>query len=136
MVELWDTSALIVATRHADARRELADALADDDVAITESITLEYLNGARTLGEYDRDRARLGAFRQVVTVPSDWQRALDVHHRLAATGAGHQRSVQLVDLVTAAAAERVGYAIVHVDQDYERIAAITGQSVRRLPWVA
>ena len=134
MAELWDTSALIVAMRHDEARRELADALAGDDVAITESITLEYLNGARTLEEYDRDRTRLGAFRQVVTVPSDWQRALDIHRRLAASGAGHQRSVQLVDLVTAAAAERVGFAVVHVDQDYERIAAITGQPVRRLPW--
>ena len=136
MVEIWDTSALIVAMRHDDARRALADALVDDAVAVTETITLEYLNGARTLAEYDLDRARLGAFRQVPTLPSDWQRALDVHRRLAAIGAGHQRSVQVVDLVIAAAAERAGMRIAHVDADYERIAAITGQTQRRLPWTA
>ena len=136
MVELWDTSALIVATRRNEARGVLADAVAADEVAITESIMLEYLNGARTLDEYDRDRARLGAFRQVDTRPTDWRRALSVHRLLAARGAGHQRSAQLVDLVVAAVAERVGYTIVHVDEDYERIAVITGQPVRRLPWTA
>ena len=136
MVELWDTSALIVALRNEDARRLLADALADDAVAVTEAITLEYLNGARTLDEYDRERARLGALRQVPTTPADWQRALDVHRRLAANGAGHQRSVQLLDLLIAAVAERAGYAVVHVDSDYERIATITGQPTRQLPWSA
>jgi predicted nucleic acid-binding protein len=136
MVEVWDTSALIVAARHPDARAVLADALAKDEVAITEAITLEYLNGARSLADYDRDRARLGAFRQLDTTPSDWQRALDVHRRLAAIGAGHQRSVQVLDLVIAAVAERAGCAVVHVDQDYDLIGAITGQAVRRLPWRA
>jgi predicted nucleic acid-binding protein len=136
MVELWDTSALIVASRHDEARLELADALANDDVAITEPIVLEYLNGSRTIAEYDRDRARLGAFRRLVTMPADWERALDVHRRLAERGAGHQRSVQLVDLVIAAVAERAGLPLVHVDEDYERIASITGQTTRKLPWTA
>jgi predicted nucleic acid-binding protein len=134
MVEVWDTSALIVAARHPDARAALADALANDEVAVTEAIVLEYLNGARTLDEYDRERARLGALRQVATTAVDWNRALEVHRRLAAEGAGHQRSVRLVDLIIAAVAERVGLAIVHVDQDFERVASITGQATRPLPW--
>jgi predicted nucleic acid-binding protein len=33
----------------------------------------------------------------------------------------------LVDLVIAAVAESNGYRIVHLDADYERIAALTGQ---------
>ena len=134
MVEVWDTSALIVAARHPDARAALADALANDEVAVTEAIVLEYLNGARTLDEYDRERARLGALRQVATTAVDWNRALEVHRRLAAEGAGHQRSVRFVDLIIAAVAERVGLAIVHVDQDFERVASITGQATRPLPW--
>jgi len=136
MLEIWDTSALIVAARHAEAHRELGEALADDEVAITEPILLEYLNGARNVEEYDRLTARLRALRVVETTAADWGRALGVHRALAASGAGHQRSVRLVDLIVAAVAERVGHPIVHVDEDYERIAGITGQPVRRLPWSA
>jgi predicted nucleic acid-binding protein len=51
---------------------------------------------------------------------------------LAASGPGHQRSVSLPDLVIAAVAERHGAALVHYDEDYERIAALTGQAAR---WV-
>lgn len=136
MVELWDTSALIVASRREEARLELAAALDNDEVTLTEPIVLEYLNGSRNLPEYERDRRQLGAFRQLTTMPADWERALEVHHRLAALGAGHQRSVQLVDLIIAATAERARLPIVHVDEDYERISAITGQATRRLRWTA
>jgi predicted nucleic acid-binding protein len=40
--------------------------------------------------------------------------------------------VRLVDLGIAATAERHGAQIVHVDHYYERIAALTGQPVRRI----
>lgn len=132
MIELWDTSALIVAARDPAAAGVLAEALADDAVAITEPILLEYLNGARNLAEYDAFDLRLRAARVLDTTPADWRRALEVHRRLAASGAGHQRSVRLVDLIVAAVAEGAGYAIVHVDEDYERIATLTNQATRRL----
>ena len=136
MLELWDTSALIVAARHDDARRAYAEALASDEVATTEPIILEFLNGARNIDEYDRWQAGLRALPRIEASSTDWQRALDVHRLLAASGAAHQRSVRLVDLVIAAVAERVGLPVVHVDADYERIARITGQPVRRFPWAA
>lgn len=132
MVEIWDTSALILAAREPAAGRGLTDALSDDAVAVTEPIVLEYLNGARQLAEYDAFSVRLQAAKVIATTPEDWQRALGVHRALAASGPGHQRSVRLVDLIVAAVAERVGHAIVHVDKDYERIASITGQPTRRL----
>jgi predicted nucleic acid-binding protein len=37
------------------------------------------------------------------------------------------------DLIIAAVAERHGMGIVHYDEDYDRIAAITGQPTR---WIA
>lgn len=132
MSELWDTSALILASRDPNIAATLASALADDEVAITEPIQLEYLNGARNVVEYVRFDESLRALRLLETTAEDWQRALAVHRLLAETGAGHQRSVRLVDLIVAAVAERHGYPIAHVDRDYERIAAITGQPVR---WV-
>lgn len=132
MIEVWDTSALIVAARSDLAAGTLGNALADDSVAITEPILIEYLNGARNLTEYDRFNVRLRAARLLETTPPDWSRALDIHRQLAATGAGHQRSVRIVDLIIAAVAERSAMPIVHVDEDYERVAAITGQPTRRL----
>jgi predicted nucleic acid-binding protein len=133
VIELWDTSALILASRDPSVAAVLEDALAADEVAISEPVLLEYLNGARHKAEYERFAETLGALRQLETTPADWQRALAVHALLAATGAGHQRSVRLVDLIVAAVAERYGYPVAHVDRDYERVAAITGQPTR---WVA
>lgn len=132
MVEIWDTSALIVAARDKAAAGVLAEALADDDVGVTEPILLEYLNGARQLHEYDRFETRLRAARLFETTPLDWRRALEVHRLLAGLGAGHQRSVRIVDLIIAAVAQRNGCPVVHVDEDYDRIASITGQPTRRL----
>jgi hypothetical protein len=132
VIEVWDTSALILAARDPRVAAVLGEALAADEVAITEPILLEYLNGARNAAEYDRFDEALRAARVLTTTPDDWQRALTVHRALAASGPGHQRSVRLVDLVVAAAAERHGYAIAHCDHDYERVAGITGQPTR---WV-
>ena len=133
MIELYDTSALILAARDATIAAGLSEALANDEVAISEPILLEYLNGARTADEYVRFADALGAARVLSTTPDDWLRALAVHRLLAQSGPGHQRSVRLVDLIVAAVAERHGYPVAHFDQDYERIASLTGQATR---WVA
>lgn len=133
MIELWDTSALILAARDSRIAAGLAEALASDAVAICEPVLLEYLNGARNTTEYARFDETLRATRLVSTTADDWQRALRVHRLLAESGPGHPRSVRLVDLIIAAVAERYGYPIAHVDRDYERIAGLTGQATR---WVA
>ena len=133
MIELWDTSALIQASRDPAVAAELREALAADGVAINEAVLLEYLNGARNAAEYARFDEALRAVRLLTTTPDDWQRALEVHRMLAGTGPGHQRSVRLVDLIVAAVAERHQYPIAHVDRDYDRIASLTGQPVH---WVA
>lgn len=130
MIELYDTSALILAARDATAGRILADAAAADEVAICDMVLLEYLNGARNAPEYDRFEAVLRATRLIPMIEADWVRAVDVHRALARIGPGHQRSVKLPDLLIAATAARAGLPIVHVDADYDRIAAVTGQAAR------
>ncbi len=130
MIELFDTSALILAARDPLAAAALADAVGADEVAITEPILLEYLNGARNLGEYERFERGLRATRLVDTTTDDWARALAVHRALAAAGPGLQRSVRIADLVIASAAERHGLPVVHYDADYDRIAKITRQATR------
>ena len=132
MIEVYDTSALILAARDKELARDLGDALAADEVAITEPILLEYLNGARNLPEYDRFDVALRAARIIETTAQAWQRALAVHRLLAETGAGHQRSVRLVDLIVASVAELHGFRLVHCDEDYERISKLTHQPTRRV----
>jgi len=132
VIELWDTSALILAARDPAIAANLKEALANDEVAISEPILLEYLNGARNIAEYERFDETLRAVRLLSTTPDDWQRALAVHSMLADSGPGRQRSVRLVDLIVASVAERHRYPIAHVDHDYDRIAGLTGQPTR---WV-
>jgi predicted nucleic acid-binding protein len=58
-------------------------------------------------------------------------RALQVQRLLAAhRGNGHRRPIP--DLIIAAAAELHGAEVLHVDSDYEMIAEVTGQPMRRL----
>jgi hypothetical protein len=56
-----------------------------------------------------------------------------VYGELANQGGAHQRSVDHPDLLIAAAAETADIAVLHYDEDYDRIAAITGQPCE---WVA
>lgn len=132
MIELFDTSALILAARHGGAAEALRGAIGASGLAVTDLVVVEYLNGARNLAEYDRFAWSLGAAQRLPTEPADWDRVREVHRLLAASGPGHQRSVSVPDLIIASVAERHGTTIVHYDEDYERIAAITGQPVR---WV-
>ena len=132
MVELVDTSALILGVRHPQARMWLSEALARDEVTICDVVAIEFLMGARDRADFDRLEASLRAMRWLRVEPSDWDRAIGVQRELSAIGPGHQRSVRLPDLLIAAVGERAGLPIVHYDEDYDRVAAVTGQSTR---WV-
>jgi hypothetical protein len=131
-MELFDTSALILAAREAGAAYALREAITTGQLAVTDVVVVEYLNGARSLAEYDRFAWGLAAATRLRPEPQDWDRVLTVHRNLASLGSGYQRSVSVPDMLIAAVAERHGATLVHYDSDYDRIAAITGQSVR---WV-
>jgi predicted nucleic acid-binding protein len=45
---------------------------------------------------------------------------------------GHHRAVAVPDLVIAATAERTDLTVLHVDKDFDLVAAVTGQPVQRL----
>jgi predicted nucleic acid-binding protein len=132
VIELVDTSALVLGVRDPRVRAWLTDAVAKDELVLCDMVALEYLMGARTAEDYARLELALGGFGWVDTGPEDWRRARVVHRGLAEQGAGHQRSVRIPDLLIAAVAERVGLQLAHYDEDYDRIAAITGQATR---WV-
>jgi len=57
-------------------------------------------------------------------------RAIDV--QLLLTELGHHRTASIPDLLVAATAESAGLTVLHMNQDFELIAEITGQPMERL----
>jgi predicted nucleic acid-binding protein len=62
--------------------------------------------------------------------PTIEDRAVTVQRLLA--DQGHHRAVSVPDLLVAATAELAGLTVLHVDKDFELIAAVTGQPIERL----
>jgi hypothetical protein len=86
---------------------------------------LEIGYSARNAAEWDRLEEALRAFELVETTVEHVRRAKQVQRMLAAK---HQRGRKVPDLLIAAAAESRGLIVLHYDADFDRIAAVTGQS--------
>jgi len=95
-------------------------------------VRLELLVKARNVSEFRWGAVRLAELRDCPIAKPQWTRALWVYEQLAAQGGAHQRSVGHADLLIAAA-EAAGVTLLHYDEDYDRIAAVTGQPTR---WIA
>lgn len=133
-MELADTSAWWWYARAGVALRQgFEEAVVDGRIATCDMVRLELLHGARNVDEFRATRNRLAYLPDCPVAAAEWQRALDVYEALAAQGGKHQRSVKHPDLLVAAAAESAGMPVLHYDEDFDRIAAITGQPVR---WLA
>lgn len=127
MIQLVDTSVLILRERNSQVAEWFRAQVLADALAVCDMIGMEYLVGARNGEHYDALREALRATRWISVEATDWQRALDVQRALAYQTGGGQRAVKIPDLLIAAVAERAGLPVVHYDEDYERIAAISGQ---------
>ncbi|WP_411283067.1 PIN domain nuclease [Lapillicoccus sp.] len=62
--------------------------------------------------------------------PAIEDRAVEVQHLLA--DHGRHRAPSVPDLIVAATAELAGLTVLHLDQDFDLIAEITGQPTERL----
>lgn len=123
---LGDTSAL--------ARRGVAAVAARLDplleaglVARCTPTDLEAGYSARSPDDYEAVRKLRAAWPLVPMDQSVLDDASEVQARLARVG--KQRSVPISDLLIAAAAVSAGLVVLHYDRNFERIAALTGQSV-------
>ena len=116
-----------------DLRRDFDNDLVDRQVAICDMVRLELLHSAQNANEFQALRHDLSALPDCPIRVEQWERALDVYEQLALQGGLHHRAVKHPDLLIAAAAESAGIAVLHYDEDYDRIAAITGQQAR---WLA
>jgi len=129
---LADTSAWHRAT-HAEVAEAWERLLAADAIVTCAQVRLEILYSARSAADYDQLAAELLALHQVPCGEAQQRRALEVQQALAHRGGLHHRSVKIPDLVIAASAEAAGAVLWHYDEDYDRIAEITGQPVE---WIA
>ena len=101
-------------------------------IATCPPVRLELLFSARSRPQYDRLRVHLDGLRQLDCDGAVFARAEEVQAMLGRKPL-HHRSVKLNDLLIAAAAELGGATLWHYDEDYDRIAGITGQPAE---WIA
>jgi hypothetical protein len=133
-VKLADTSVWVwTRTVGGELRAGFDEDLIQGQVATCDMVRLELLYSARNATEFSTLRSELDALPNCPIGIEQWQRALDVYEQLARQGGLHHRAVRHPDLLIAAAAEVAGIPVLHYDEDYDRIAAITGQGVH---WLA
>lgn len=133
-MDLADTSAWSwTRAVNGEVRQLFDETLVDGEIATCDMVRLELLHSAQNATEFRALRQDLQSLPDCPIGKAQWERALDVYERLAHQGGLHHRAVKHADLLIAAAAEASGVAILHYDEDYDRIAAVTGQLVR---WLA
>jgi hypothetical protein len=133
-VELADTSAWVwTRAVGGELRTSFDENVVEGQIATCDMVRLELLYSARNATEFTSLRVELDALPTCEIGVDEWQRALEVYEQLASQGGLHHRSVRHPDLLIAAAAEISGIPVLHYDEDYDRIAAVTGQEVR---WLA
>jgi predicted nucleic acid-binding protein len=132
-VQLADTSAWQVAKRAGGAGEEFNFRVRNGLIGTCSMVMLELFARARNGSDFDRMQEELDALRLYQIGQSQWRRAIQVYRELAHQGGAHQRSVGHADLLIAAAAEASGVELLHYDEDFDRVAAITGQPTR---WIA
>jgi predicted nucleic acid-binding protein len=129
-VQLADTSAWVARERSPSASENFSTRLDDGLMGTCSMVAFELLRSARNGSDFDDMQEELDALRLYPIGQPQWQRALQVYRELAYQGGAHHRSVGHADLLIAAAAEAAEVELLHYDEDFERIAAITGQRTR------
>lgn len=127
---LADKSALARA-RHPAVAGILDPLLQASLLAVCGIVELEVLYSARNGTNHQQMRSELETgFEWLHTEDVDFRRAVEVQGLLATTA--QHRAVSLADLLIAAVAERHRVTVLHYDNDFDLIAAVTGQATR---WV-
>jgi len=127
---LIDTSGLfrILQGQH---RQVWMDQMTAGVIATCPLVELEFLYSARSRADRTEKRRMLEAvFGWVPLSDGAWERADEVQQAL--TERGQHRSAGPVDLLIAATAEQQRLILLCDDKDFEVVASVTGQPVRRV----
>lgn len=121
---LVDKSALARMTDER-VRRRLAPVIEAGEAATCSMVDLEVLFSARNHQDHETIRARRDlAYERIPLTQEVFDRAVEIQGELARRG--HHR-LPIPDLIVAAAAESAGIVVLHYDEHFERIAAVTKQ---------
>jgi predicted nucleic acid-binding protein len=138
-VLLVDKSALEWARRDARARAEFLALRSAHVIAACHMTALEICHSARDQKDLEALLAGQRALEWLPVSEAVMDRALEVQRLLAQhRGNGHRRPIPdliiaaTAELIIAATAELHGAEVLHVDGDYDLIAEVTGQPMRRL----
>jgi hypothetical protein len=131
---LIDKSALVRLSRSKDAP-EWANRIERGLVRITTFTLLEVGYSARSASELDSGlhRPPVSAMPVEYLTPAIEDRAVAVLVALA--DRGQHRAPSIPDLLIAATAELAGLTVLHLDKDFDVIAAVTGQPMQRIELV-
>ena len=130
-VLLADKSALEWARRDKRARAAFLSLRTAHVIAACHMTALEISYSARNQADLEALLAGQRALEWLPVNEAVMDRALEVQRLLAAhSGNGHRRPIP--DLIIAATAELHGAEVLHVDSDYDMIARVTDQPMRRL----
>jgi predicted nucleic acid-binding protein len=124
LTHLLDSSAL-TRLHHTAVREAIESPVERGELGRAEISDLEIGYSAHSAAEWDRLEEALRAFELVETTAEHVRRAKQVQRMLTAK---HQRGRKVPDLLIAAAAESRSLIVLHYDADFDRIAAVTGQS--------
>jgi hypothetical protein len=125
LTHLVDTSVLTRLGR-AEVRHAIEPRVERGELARAGISDLEVGYSARNAREWDAIESALELFTLVETTADHVRRGRQVQRMLAGK---HQRGRKVPDLLIAAAAEAAGLVVLHYDADFDRIAAVTGQTV-------
>lgn len=129
-VYLVDKSAWEWARRDTVARADMATLLKDGAIFAGNHMTaLEAAYSARNAADHTQIISSQRNAHWLPITEAVMDRALEVVAVLAKRG---QHRSPIPDVIIAATAELHGATVLHVDKDYELIAAVTGQPLRRL----
>jgi predicted nucleic acid-binding protein len=130
-VLLADKSALEWARRDSRARAAFLELRTAHVIAACHMTALEICYSARNQADLDALLAGQRALEWLSVTEPVMDRAIEVQRLLSQQrGNGHRRPIP--DLIIAATAELHHAEVLHVDSDYDLIAEVTGQPVRRL----
>jgi predicted nucleic acid-binding protein len=128
-----DTSAWFAAQRDPDRWAWLTSRVVQGDVAVPAPTRFEILHTARSPKEFDELRYELELIEDAPLESTDWSSVFDVYAALAAKGGHRHRQLGMADALVAASAARAERTLLHYDQHFDTIAALTGQPTE---WIA
>jgi predicted nucleic acid-binding protein len=130
-VLIADKSALEWTRRDSHARDAFLNLRTEHVIAACHMTALEICYSARSSADLEMLLAGQRELEWLPVTEAAMDRALEVQRLLAAhSGDGHRRPIP--DLIIAATAELNAAEVLHVDSDYDLIAQVTGQRMRRL----